>query len=256
MQKQLQELDLDFNFLEAVDGATLTDDYLAQICDFTELAKKPYHMHKGVYGCLLSHYNAYERIIAENLPYALVLEDDIIINSDLKSLLPDLAATIKPDEVILLFSQNGYMPTELSKQHSKSLLRGSYQLSYPLDPHAFGSAAGCVVSNGAARRMLDFLLPIRYTADAWGEFYDNKAVLSLRCVTPFPIEPAGLKSDIDYVSAAILLGTITKIVDRYNIFPFKQILKYRRRKLLKATVQYSFSTKPSPVLVDTTTLDS
>lgn len=246
MQQQLDEQGIDFEFVKAVDGTTLTDDYLAQICDFEELTtKRPHLLRKGVYGCLLSHYSVYQRIVAEELPYALVMEDDIEIAAGLKDVIDALECVLKKNEVVLLFSQNNYMPTVLSEQNSDVLLE-KYRLSYPVQPWALGSAAGYVITKEAALGLIDLVLPIRYAADGWSAFYYDKAIHNLRCVTPFPVKPAGFKSDIDYVSNATITSKVLAFINTYHVFPFKQILDRRRKLALEKTSQYSFSPEPSP----------
>ncbi|MFC7670046.1 glycosyltransferase family 25 protein [Hymenobacter humi] len=89
IQKQLDAQEIDFEFIKAVDGAQLSDEYLAKICNFEELAKRPYIQHKGMYGCILSHYHIYEKIVNDNLPYALVLEDDVVIQPGIKAVLAE-----------------------------------------------------------------------------------------------------------------------------------------------------------------------
>ena len=248
MKQQLDKQGIDFEFIKAVDGATLTDDYLAQICDFEELTtKRPHLLRKGVYGCLLSHYSVYQKIVAENLPHALVMEDDIEIQPGLKPLLHALESTIQKNEVILLFSQNNYMSTVLSEQNSEMLL-GKYRASYPMQPWALGSAAGYVISREAAQGLIDLVLPIRYAADGWSSFYYDKAIHSLRCITPFPVKPAGFKSDIDYVSNTTLRSKILSFINTHNIFPFKQLLEQRRKRALDKTTQYSFTSEASPMV--------
>lgn len=249
MQKQLDKQGVDFEFIKAVDGATLSDEYLSQVCDFDELAKRPYLLRKGVYGCQLSHYNVYKKIVAENLPYALILEDDIIIQPNFKDVLEDLALKILPNEAILLFSQNNYMPTILSEQDSEELVHG-YKISYPMDPWAFGSAAGYIISKEAAQGMLKQVLPIRWAADTWGAFYNEKAINIVRCVTPYPVKPVGFKSEIDYVANTTALSKVLTFINNYRIFPFKQLLDIRRKRVLNKSIDssfYSFTANQSPL---------
>lgn len=246
IQKQLDEYGIDFEFIKAVDGALLTDEYLARVCNFEELAKRPHIQHKGMYGCILSHYHIYERIVAENLPCALVLEDDVIVQPGMKAVLAELAAKIQGNEAILLFTQNNFMPTVFSEQNSEKL-SGKHRLSYPMEPWALGSAAGYIISQTAAQGMLKYMMPIHVGPDAWITFYRDKAINSLRCVTPFLVKPAGFASDIDYVTKSGLAGKALTFVKEHRIFPFKQILDFRRKRALEKSVQYSFTTAPSPV---------
>lgn len=246
MRRQLASRDLDFEFVKAVDGAALSDDEVARVCDFAQLARRPHLRRRGVYGCLLSHYSVYERIVAENLPCALVLEDDVVVDAALGALLSALAPQLQAGEVLLLYSQNTYMPTVLSEQHAQPL-PGGYQLSYPLEPWACGSTSGYLISQQAAQALLSLLLPIHCASDAWGLFYDEKAIGSLRCVTPFPVKPAGFKSEIDYVAPASLLGKVLTFIDERRLFPLKQLLDYRRRRGHAQAMRYSFSAEPSRI---------
>ena len=246
IQQQLDSQGIAFEFIKAVDGSLLTDEYLATVCNFEELAKRPYLQLKGVYGCLLSHYSIYEKIVADNIPYALILEDDVIIQPGMRAVLIEIGAKIQYNEAILLFSQNNYMPTVLTSQQSE-LLSGKHKLSYPMDPGALGSAAAYVISNAAARGMLKYMLPIHVAADAWQYFYRDKAIGSLRCVTPFLARPAGFSSEIDYTRDTGILGKVVSIVKKFNLFPFKQLLDSRRRFALQKSSRYSFTSEVSPV---------
>lgn len=246
MQQQLQDQEIDFEFIKAVDGATLTDEYLAPISNFEELEKRPHIMRKGMYGCILSHYGIYQRIVAEDLPYALILEDDIEIQPGFKAVLKDLESRITPNEAILLFSQNNFMPTVFSKQETEKLA-GNHVLAYPMEPWALGSTAGYIISKAAAQGMIEYMLPLHIGPDAWIAFYRDKAIGSLRCVTPFLVKPAGFTSDIDYVNTNNALGKAVAFVKKHRIFPFKQLLDYRRKRALDKSIQYSFSSEPSPV---------
>lgn len=246
IKQQLDFQGIAFEFIKAVDGSLLTDEYLATICNFDALAKRPYIQLKGVYGCLLSHYSIYEKIVADNIPYALILEDDVVIQPGLKAVLADIGTKIRDNEAILLFSQNNHMPTVLSDQHSEQLT-GKHKLSYPMEPWALGSAAAYVISNTAARGMLNYMLPIHVAADSWVRFYEDNAIGSLRCVTPFIVKPAGFSSEIDYVKKIGIFGKAVGIVKKYNIFPFKQLLDKRRSSSLEKSSRYSFTSEISPV---------
>jgi glycosyl transferase family 25 len=246
IQKQLDEQGIDFEFIKAVDGALLTDEYLAKVCNFEELAKRPHIQHKGMYGCILSHYYIYEKIVANKLPYALILEDDVVIQAGIKAVLAELETKIQANEAILLFTQNNFMPTVLSEQNSETL-PGKHRLSYPMEPWALGSTAGYIISQAAAKGMLNYMLPIHVGPDAWITFYRDKAISSLRCVTPFLVKPAGFTSDIDYVTKSGLMGKALAFVKEHRIFPFKQLLDFRRKRALEKSMQYSFTAEPSPV---------
>lgn len=81
MEKSFMELGLDYTYVAAIDGKTLTDEVLIQkgIKLMPEYVD-PYHkrpMTAGEIGCFLSHYSIWQKIVENNQEYVLVLEDDL-----------------------------------------------------------------------------------------------------------------------------------------------------------------------------------
>ena len=248
IQKQLDTQGVDFEFIKAVDGATLTDEYLKTALNFEEIAKRPYLKRKGAYGCALSHYAIYSKIVAENIPYAIILEDDVILENGFKSIIDKISSKLLYNEVILLFAQNNFMPIVFSDQDIEQLTN-KQNIAYPMEPWALGSAAGYIVTYEAAKGLMQYVFPVREPADAWIAFYRDKAIKNLRCVTPFALKPAGFDSNIDYVSSGSLVGKISSFIKKYNIFPLKQLLDYRRQRMLVNSSAYTFSSERSPVAI-------
>ena len=77
ISNHLRELGLEYEIIEAVDGAQLSE---SECLNF--LANGVTYIH-GVIGCYLSHIRIYERIIRENIDIALILEDDARLNPDI-----------------------------------------------------------------------------------------------------------------------------------------------------------------------------
>lgn len=248
IQRQLDAQGIDFEFIEAVDGATLTEEYLRTALNAEEVAKRPYLMRKGAYGCALSHHSIYSKIVAENIPYALVLEDDVIIEKGFKNAVKAASSKLLANDVVLLFAQNNFMPIVFSDQDTEKLSDG-HKVVYPMEPWALGSAAGYIITNEAAKGLAQYVFPVREPADAWIAFYRDKAIGNIRCVAPFLVKPAGFDSSIDYVSSQSLVGKISSFVKKYKIFPFKQLLDYRRQRMLINSSAYSFASERSPVAV-------
>ena len=74
-RQELARFDLSFERLEAVDGRKMSKDELDKVAHWDKSAFfKP--LSPGEVGCYLSHVAAAEKIVRENWPYALVLEDD------------------------------------------------------------------------------------------------------------------------------------------------------------------------------------
>jgi len=75
-------------------------------------------MDAGALGCYVSHIRAWQEITLQHLPYALVLEDDAMLDSDLASVLRTIVAALpqdwdmvhlatEPDRVVLPVSELG-----------------------------------------------------------------------------------------------------------------------------------------------------
>lgn len=75
-----------FERISAVYGKSLSDEDLYRYYDKT-LNIKQYHksLNTGEIGCYLSHRKAWQKIIDDKLDFAVILEDDVVINGDFAS---------------------------------------------------------------------------------------------------------------------------------------------------------------------------
>lgn len=81
MEQSFKEIGLDVEHVPAIDGKTLTEDYLEQIgVKYLPGYADPFQnrpMTKGEIGCFLSHFWIWEKQVVQKLNEVLVLEDDI-----------------------------------------------------------------------------------------------------------------------------------------------------------------------------------
>lgn len=88
ISSQLNNLGIEFEVIEATDGKKLSEKDLIKLYSTSESLrhiKKP--LTPGEIGCADSHLRIYEKIVEQNLPYSLVLEDDTVVDSSIKTLL-------------------------------------------------------------------------------------------------------------------------------------------------------------------------
>ena len=94
---------LEYEFIDAVDGYQIPTAELNRLCN-QELAEgyigRP--LAKGEIGCYISHVNAAKIIVERNLPEALILEDDVLISSNLKPFLQNRDRLPKDWEIVHL----------------------------------------------------------------------------------------------------------------------------------------------------------
>lgn len=81
MERSFKEIGLDVEHVPAIDGKTLTEEYLQEIgVKYLPGYADPFHerpMTKGEIGCFLSHFWIWEKQVVQKLNEVLVLEDDI-----------------------------------------------------------------------------------------------------------------------------------------------------------------------------------
>jgi glycosyl transferase family 25 len=174
LQEQLQYLNLEAEFIKAVYGKELTQTQLENSCpDFDSSA-----LTLGEVGCSMSHINVYKKMIDENISIALVLEDDVTFNDDLLSVLSHLekypqALNSEPN-VFLLNRTNEYFDS------FKKPLTNNHNIVNVIDA---ACTFGYVLNLSAAKKLYQYLCPVRFVADDW-KLFREQGVVKLRTVVP------------------------------------------------------------------------
>ncbi len=79
ISEQLSALSIPFEFVDAIDGRSrLPAEYESMVDRAGTLVQERRAMSDAEYACALSHMSVYKRILDQNLPGAIVLEDDAI----------------------------------------------------------------------------------------------------------------------------------------------------------------------------------
>ncbi|MDR7342789.1 glycosyl transferase family 25 [Pantoea alhagi] len=160
---------LKYELIHAVDGRTLSTEMLTLVThDYPRCA-----LTNGEIGCALSHLTIYARMVAEDVPYALVLEDDSVPGANLASHLAGIKKLISATrpEVFLLTGDNIYNCNIKSVDcHGNEY----YRLAY-------GSGGyGYVINQAAAQEILKQNRPVIFEADRW-MFFRNNGRLRVWC---------------------------------------------------------------------------
>ncbi len=104
-KKEFEKLNVEFERVSAVYGKDLSEQDIERCYDEvgnTRKYKKP--LSSGEVGCYLSHIKCWQKIVDEELDYALILEDDFILDeafNEFKSIMPKL---VNWDFIRLAFS--------------------------------------------------------------------------------------------------------------------------------------------------------
>ncbi|CAM3778513.1 MULTISPECIES: glycosyltransferase family 25 protein [Pseudoalteromonas] len=125
-QQQLAKYGLSFERIDAIDGAILTPAQLNRHYSAV-LNKQNYHysLSVGQIGCYLSHRKAWQTIVERQLDYAIVLEDDFILDTDLNNTIKNIEQLPFDWQMIKLSAyQNRTRPVayQVPLQHEQQLV--------------------------------------------------------------------------------------------------------------------------------------
>lgn len=244
---ELRKTGLDYEIITAVDGRDL-DLQDPAIVDSSLLARCAFPA--GTVGCALSHLRAYQKIVADGLDEALILEDDITLPADLGSLVDTVASYLTGAEVALL--NYGSQETLKMSLEGSVELPSSRLLALPIDVRKLVNAGAYIITREACKRMIESVLPVRATADEWRFFYEAGILDRVRCVLPLTVtknprfeSTIGLYSLGDGVKAR-LVGPFV----RHKIPLIHHVILYRRQRILRQwdrfeVVDTPFIEKPS-----------
>lgn len=246
MKQQLDSLRIAHEFFPAVDGRKLTESQLEEMCNMEVVRAWSELLTPGMIGCSLSHYHVYKKMVADNIELAFILEDDTFLSDRVPKVLAEIehkisGGELSEDEPILLY----YQSKEIVKFNpvGKVPLKDGTGIYYPVDIWRPITTAAYVISLACAKRLIDLIYPIRYSPDSWAVYHREGAIAGLRCVLPLPVESGFFKSDIGYEQNKMLNRFVKKLEEK-NVFPVKQLLKWRRRTRAKKQNQFLITQEP------------
>lgn len=155
----------EYEFFRAIEGNRLTSEEIDEKVDFKAL-KERYGAGATLpaVGCSLSHWSIYYDISKNNIPTAIIFEDDAIINDYSEKYIMELQQTVfhqhKPAIVLLtpLFAYNVHSTHFNIGNHKIYKIIGGWM------------ASGYMINLQAATILKNRLWPIQYVADDWKEF--------------------------------------------------------------------------------------
>ena len=150
-----KKLKMDFEIFTAIDGRELDENVIKDnVYDY-----KNCFLTRGEIGCALSHIGVYREIINRRLPYALIIEDDAVLDSRAIEFVREFKK--RPKNGICLLTGD----VEYAK--NKKMKLGKFKV-FPVSKAV--RATGYIITLKTAQKMLDFLMPIRYEADMFEIF--------------------------------------------------------------------------------------
>ena len=127
---RLNELNVNFERVEAFDGFTLSDDeYNRLTYPYNHPCRVRFtrELTKGEVGCFISHRKCWEKLVESNENYAVILEDDLYISDEAKQFLTNLDWI--PEEIGLIRLSSFYSTNNSLYIKDKSVLNSHNEYS-------------------------------------------------------------------------------------------------------------------------------
>lgn len=186
--KKLADFGLKGEIFPAVDGKTLNLSELNSQGIYNDAVaheKFSRSLSMGEIGCSLSHLRLYKKILDDDIPMALILEDDAMFVDELGDRLAALISNLPSDcdlcQLIYECKDYSAVAPGLVRFHSKSCM--------PV------ASAGYLIRRSGARKMLAEGYPVRYPADSfigrsprWGTVVYGASPRLVRINNIFPSE--------------------------------------------------------------------
>ena len=162
MIRRLDSANVAYEIVDAVDGANLD---LSQLGERLDRKGQMRHlgrlMNRGEIGCYLSHYNLWRRMIDEQIPAAVILEDDATLQDDFARAVAAVVACDYEWDVVLF-----HAPLR-STRRLVCNLGGDFQL---MDyKRHYPRTTGYLINLSGAKKLADYCHRMRLPIDvAWG----------------------------------------------------------------------------------------
>lgn len=209
ISKQLESLDIPYEFLEATEGRTLTDEWIEN--NIGDKLKDIYYnnlhysVNKNALACADSHRRA--QVIASEFKggYTLILEDDVQIAKGFKKKIFKTINLMRKHSLHVAFPgynlAKGSVEKWLDIDYSGS---GFFFFKYPIDGHVSGAYSYLVDAIAAKELVDENLEKIQSTADT---FYLKEKGLSESTVLLYPkiVTTGYFESDIGYLNPEVTL---------------------------------------------------
>lgn len=172
MINQAEKLNLKIEVLNAINGKDLTEKQLGELTK----SYKNSGMTLGEIGCSLSHLSVYHKIVDENIPLALIMEDDAKIDCDIKIIADEIRKLNIPHKpnVFLLSKVNQYIDT------GKKEILPKHSLVKVLDADF---SHGYILNTLAAKNLIEYLQPVWLEADKW-RFLIERNIVKVKAIIP------------------------------------------------------------------------
>jgi glycosyl transferase family 25 len=174
--------DLPIERVSAADGGQMSD---AELNQYYSLSLNQQHYHKilkpGEKGCFISHIWCWQKIVEQQLDFALILEDDFVVQCDLPALLKEINQLTEQWHYIKLAMPNKAQP--VMQQQALGAARSLVHYK----KHPVSTVAQCV-SLAGAQLLLQKAVPFYRPVDVMLQYHFKLGIKALG-ISPQPFCP-------------------------------------------------------------------
>ena len=216
MQKQLEKLKIPFEFVNALDGKTLSQEKIDKLFDVSYPYNRTFR--KTEIACILSHKAAMEKAVAQDVEFAVILEDDVLLSKRFTQIIDRLTDMMQARQIVLLHNT----PVKRINLLTKANLHGEFNFCSPesLDDRLW-LAQGYVLKRETAQDIASNLLPVKNVFDDWLLYKELNLVDHIDFVFPFPVNHAEYPSDLNIELDSLQKGRRIGYYDRLKYFVYK-----------------------------------
>ncbi|MFM5062049.1 glycosyltransferase family 25 protein [Aeromonas veronii] len=170
---QFSKLDINFEFVDAVNGRILPKDVMDAINNKEVQSRYRRQIGPGEIGCTLSHQKIYQTIAESSVDYAVIFEDDIKLSENISAVIEyfkSKAVSLGDRNLYILGGQEGLSSQDMLVRSVKDQINVSNDVSFvKLNDSARYIYRTCsyVVSNDLAKELKCTYERAFYIADDW-----------------------------------------------------------------------------------------
>lgn len=235
ISKTLEGFGLKYRFIDAVYGKDLSEDVLNsyRVKSVGKIHDRGYSMTPGEIGCTLSHINAYKDMLDNDLSWACILEDDVILDERFKDFIECFnSSSLDPKSLYLLGGQNGLKERFIVKSLKNITTVGTEKFNKTIKSEQYIYRTCCyLISSCLAKKLIKLSQTSFILADDWNYLVKNSFIkniyLSGFVEHPIDLSESLLQNERDIA----LLSKISESANNKSSFykRLKATLKWRVR---------------------------
>lgn len=241
--REAERCGLDYTIVKAIDGGTVPEQEILEYADTEIVSRHRSWLSNRALATALSHRNVFEKIIADEVEVALVLEDDVKLSESFTKIATEVANTLSEAEIALLHSVS-FEPLRLSTINAMKISE-HHKLMYPMFLNGVGSAAAYLITRQGAKNLFEKLIPLGTAPDSWNDFVEKGWLDRVRVLYPSAASVIGAKSTIYVGSQHWLRSRVTEFVDKHRIPIVYSYLRNQRLKNVEKMSQFVETETPS-----------